>query len=184
MRQGRDDPARMFQTGEERVSPTDVDGMVRGLRDTNARTPGGQRSTDHQLVGSMQEMSHFTLTDGADPRMGGSDSRETTKLKTVDNNQAAPSAPRDFVNFDIDEMERLGNALFHAKDDWARASEGSSCIRHSSTLSEAQAAVENWWKTAERPADESIATFLKNRTVIENIDCPQMLEALKRPLCF
>ena len=107
---------------------------------------------------------------------------ETTSGKTAGSNPAAPSVPTDFSTFDFTEMEQIGNDLFHAKDEWVRKDEGSSTMRQSGALSADQASVEEWRKATEPPVESSIATFLKNRMVVEMGDCAQMEEAVGRSL--
>ena len=79
-------------------------------------------------------------------------------------------------------MEHVGNALFHAKDDWAHAAEGPAVLRHSSLQTSDQVLVDEWWRKNEPPVATEIITFVKNRMVTENAFGSTMEEALRRSL--
>ena len=100
----------------------------------------------------------------------------------MDNNPAAPSAPKDFLSFDFTKMEHVGNALFHAKDDWAHAEEGPSALRYSSLPSAEQTLAEERWGENEPHVGKEIVTFVKNRMVVGNAFGVTMEEAPRRSL--
>ena len=129
---------------EKRANPNDADGMIRVLRESNLKIPGDQRSGQGQQVGSVKEsqvVKNWAIKNGGEgpPRVS-----DTSAKKTVGDNPAAPSAPKDFLSFDFSKMEHVGNALFHAKDDWRHADEGPAVLRHSSIQSPEQLPVDEW----------------------------------------
>ena len=79
-------------------------------------------------------------------------------------------------------MEHVGNALFHAKDDWAHLGEVLPSLKQSSQLSPDQMLAEDWWKKEKPPVDEAITTFVKNRMVVEKAFGATMEDSLCRAL--
>ena len=171
-----------FQTGKKGSIPPMLMGMGRSLREANARVPGEQKVTDNQQVGSAKFPNPTQSLLDVDKTTTVTETCVMANVKTGDNNPAAPSAPSDFLNFDFAEMEHIGNALFHAKDEWVHQDKESSTIRQSSDLTPEQSSVELWWKSTEPPVDSAIETFVKKRMVVELAGGKLMEDALTESL--
>ena len=167
----------------KRGNPNDVEGMVRGLRDSTHRIPGIQKNPEEQQVRSIKEKEMQVGKFRARPTSKHLDVKETTSNKTDEDNPADPAAPGDFPQFDLPEMERIGDAIFNAEDDWAHTDGERQDSLHR-PVTESQEEIDTRRNRWGPPVGQSVVTFVKNRMIVEGSDGSNIPNTSEKSLMF